>query len=132
MEQEKGQISEALRAEHAVHLGNNPDAMALYDRLCTAAAARPDGIDEAAQHLVAQICELEIVRIMAREDIREHGLRKIFNNGRQRMEIENKSVGTLQRCIEEQRKLMAELQITPASRKGSQQLGMFDDGFDDF
>lgn len=123
-------INEALRAIHVAQLGDDEDAVRLYDQLCQVAAKRPDGIDDAAQHLVMQIAELERVRMMARKDLEEKGLRKRWTNGRQVMDVENKSVGVLQRSIEQQRKLMNELQITPASRKGAMQLGMF--GGDDF
>lgn len=131
-DQERG-INTELRAIHLEQLGNDPDAVRLYDQLCAVVSQRPDGIDDAAQHIVAQIAELEVLRNLARNDIRTNGVTKDFNNGRQRLKVENKSIGTLQRSIEQQRKLMNELQITPASRKGMMQLGMFgDDGFDSF
>lgn len=123
---------EQLRIEHIARLGECATAIGLYDRLCEVVSARPEGIDAAAQHIVAQIAELERIAELAREDINTRGLRDKYRNGRQIVERDNKSIATIQRCIEQQRKLMSELRITPASRKTTRQGSMFDDDFDTF
>ena len=131
-EDNRAAIDEVLRTEHLERLEDCPPALRLYDRLCQVVADRPEGIDPAAQHIVAQIAELERIAELAREDIRQKGLRDKYRNGRQVVDRENKSINTIQRCIEQQRKLMSELRITPASRKVTAQGSMFDDGFDAF
>lgn len=125
-------IDEELRTEHIERLGECAPALRLYDRLCQVVSERPEGIDPAAQHIIAQIAELERIAELAREDIAAKGLRDKYRNGRQVVDRENKSINTIQRCIEQQRKLMSELRITPASRKTVQQGSMFDDSFDAF
>lgn len=131
-EDNRAAINEALRAEHTERLEGCAPALKLYDQLCQVVAERPDGIDPAAQHIVAQIAELERIAELAREDIRQKGIRDKYRNGRQIVDRENKSINTIQRCIEQQRKLMSELRITPASRKTAQQGSIFDDNFDSF
>lgn len=126
------EINEELRRVHLEQFADDPAAVRLYDQLCAVVAARPEGIDDAAQHLVAQVAELERIRSLAREDVNTNGLTKNFTNGRQRLRVDNKSVGLIMKAGEQQRKLMAELRITPASRRDMQQLGMFGDDFDDF
>ncbi len=131
-EVERPALDEQLREEHIARLGESAPAIRLYGRLCQVVGDRPEGIDAAAQHIVAQIAELERIAELARQDIADKGLRDKYRNGRQIVERENKSISTIQRCIEQQRKLMSELRITPASRRTSRQGSMFDDDFDTF
>ena len=131
-EETRAAVDDVLRTEHISRLDECEPAIRLYDRLCEVVAVRPEGFDAAAQHIVAQIAELERIAELAREDIREKGLRDKYRNGRQVVDRENKSINTIQRCIEQQRKLMSELRITPASRRTAQQGSLFDDGFDSF
>lgn len=125
-------IDEELRREHMERLDECAPAIRLYDRLCQVVADRPEGIDAAAQHIVAQLAELERIAELAREDVRQKGIRDKYRNGRQTVDRENKSINTIQRCIEQQRKLMSELRITPASRRTATQGSIFDDSFDSF
>lgn len=125
-------MNEALREKHIADLMENDQAVELYDRLCAVVEKRPEGMDDAAQHLVAQIAQLELMKSLAWEDIKKKGLRDPFRNGRQTVDRENRSVSTVQRCIESQRKLMAELRITPQSRRDSVQTSLLDDGFAGF
>lgn len=131
-EDNRAAIDEALRTEHLARLEGCEPALRLYDRLCQVVASRPEGVDAAAQHIVSQIAELERIAELAREDIRQKGIRDKYRNGRQIVDRENKSINTIQRCIEQQRKLMSELRITPASRRTATQGSIFDDSFDSF
>lgn len=131
-EEIRAAIDEELRTEHIERLDECAPAIRLYDRLCQVVTDRPEGIDAAAQHIVAQIAELERIAELAREDVRQKGIRDKYRNGRQTVDRENKSINTIQRCIEQQRKLMSELRITPASRKTSMQGSLFDDDFGTF
>lgn len=65
-------------------------------------------------------------------DIAENGTREQYRNGNQRGERENRNVQIFLRAVEAQRKILSELQLTPASRKTSQQLSLLDDGFNAF
>lgn len=51
------------------------------------------------------------------EDIEERGVVELFKNGAQEMYRENKSVAAIIKIVEQQRKLQAELKLTPASDK---------------
>lgn len=131
-EETRAAIDEELRTEHLTRLAGCEPAIRLYERLCAVVAERPEGMDAAAQHIVAQIAELEQIAELARADVRQKGIRDKYRNGRQSCERENKSINAIQRCIEQQRKLMSELQITPASRKSYMQGSLLDDDFGSF
>src|SRR5690606_2126592 len=51
------------------------------------------------------------------DDIKERGVVELFKNGSQEMFRENKSVDKILKIVEQQRKLQAELKLTPASEK---------------
>jgi hypothetical protein len=51
------------------------------------------------------------------DDIKERGVVELFKNGSQEMFRENKSVDKVLKIVEQQRKLQAELKLTPASDK---------------
>lgn len=125
------EVNESLRKAHMDRLSGCEEAVRVYDMVCRVVTRRPEGIDDAAQHLVGQVAELEMLLELARESIRKTGITETFHNGRQRMERENRAVGTMQKCIEQQRKLLVELKITPGSRRDAP-LGFLDDGFDNF
>lgn len=131
-EETRAAIDEELRTEHLARLDGCEPALRLYDRLCTVVAERPEGMNAAAQHIVAQIAELEQIAELARVDVRQKGIRDQYRNGRQMCDRENKSINAIQRCIEQQRKLMSELGITPASRKTHKQGSLLDDDFGSF
>jgi hypothetical protein len=60
------------------------------------------------------------------------GVVELFKNGAQEMYRENKSVAAILKIVEQQRKLQAELKLTPASDKKVSKAVEPDDGFDDF
>jgi hypothetical protein len=66
------------------------------------------------------------------EDIEMRGVVEFFKNGAQEMYRENKSVAAILKIVEQQRKLQAELKLTPASDKKVSKAVEPDDGFDDF
>lgn len=63
-------------------------------------------------------------------DIKERGVVELFINGSQEMFRENKSVDKILKIVEQQRKLQAELKLTPASDK--KVTGAVSDNGDDF
>ena len=119
-----------LKKEHIEKLAGDQAAVELYDRICQAATAANGGLTDTMQQIAYMIADQEIVANKYREDIRRHGVRETWYNGRQRGERENKSCAALRSCCDTQRKMMAELKITPASGG----FGSNDDGggFDGF
>ncbi|EIT85918.1 hypothetical protein A374_08784 [Fictibacillus macauensis ZFHKF-1] len=83
--------------------------------------------------LVDNIVLLEQLKQAAIDDIKLRGAVELFKNGSQEMFRENKSVDKILKIVEQQRKLQAELKLTPASdRKVSSVVDPEDGGSDDF
>lgn len=84
---------------------------------------------DAQQMLVADCARAEQIKQMLIADIGRRGLGWEKRNGRQTYYQKNDSVAQLRAYAEQQRKLMAELRLTPNSEK-MPMLAMADDGFD--
>ncbi|MED3720282.1 P27 family phage terminase small subunit [Geobacillus stearothermophilus] len=67
--------------------------------------------------IVDNIVLLEQLKQEHMEDIKQRGVMELFKNGSQEMFRENKSVDKILKIVEQQRKLQAELKLTPASEK---------------
>jgi hypothetical protein len=67
--------------------------------------------------IVDNIVLLEQLKHEHLDDIKERGVVELFKNGSQEMFRENKSVDKVLKIVEQQRKLQAELKLTPASDK---------------
>lgn len=67
--------------------------------------------------IVDNIALLEQLKHQHLDDIKERGVVELFRNGTQEMYRENKSVDKILKIVEQQRKLLAELKLTPASDK---------------
>lgn len=65
--------------------------------------------------LVDNMVLLEQLKRAHIEDIRKRGSVELFKNGTQEMFRSNKSVDAVLKIVEQQRKLQAELKLTPAS-----------------
>ncbi|GIP38649.1 hypothetical protein J31TS4_19290 [Paenibacillus sp. J31TS4] len=65
--------------------------------------------------LVDNIVLLEQLKQRAIADIKKRGAVELFKNGSQEMFRDNKSVDKVIKIVEQQRKLQAELKLTPAS-----------------
>jgi phage terminase small subunit len=61
------------------------------------------------------------------KDIKQRGIVEIFEQGPQRFYRENKSVDKILKIVEQQRKLQAELKMTPASDKRVAEVVVVDD-----
>lgn len=126
-------MNKELREIHLKSLEGDDKAVAMYERVCVAAQAANGGLTDTMQQIAYMIADQEMVANKYRDDIRRRGVRETWYNGRQHGERENKSCAALRACCDTQRKLMAELKITPASATGG--LGGGDaggGGFDDF
>ncbi|MET3507043.1 P27 family phage terminase small subunit [Halalkalibacter oceani] len=60
---------------------------------------------------------LEQMKLDLIADIRKRGVVELFKNGSQEMMRDNKSVDKVMKTIEQQRRLLAELRLTPASER---------------
>jgi len=125
-------MNEQLKCTHLELLRADPQAAELYERVCAQALLNNGGISDAAQQIAYMIADQEILANKYREDIRRHGVREKWYNGRQSGERENKSCAALRACCDTQRKLMAELKITPASGGFGGSGGASSGGFEDF
>lgn len=88
-------------------------------------------LDDKTMLLVDNIVLLEQLKHEHYDDIKERGVVELFKNGAQEMYRENKSVDKIIKLVEQQRKLMNELRLTPASIKKVVSGGDGDD-FEDF
>ena len=122
-------MNEELRKAHFEWI-TDEKAQKLYDLLCDACEKRPNGMEGADQVLVADVAYLEQVKEALRDDIRERGIGKERRNGRQIYWADNKSLAHYRASAESQRKLLAELKLTPAGRKAN--AVEIDDDFDQF
>lgn len=81
--------------------------------------------------LVDNIALLEQMKQELLDDIKTRGVVEFFKNGSQEMFRDNKSVDKILKIVEQQRKLLAELQLTPASAKRVEAVVARDE-FEDF
>ena len=105
-------------------------ARAMYERLCDACDQRPGGMSPAEQMMVADIAYEEQVKQLLMDDIVRRGLGQERYNGRQKYYQENRSPAQYRAFCDQQRKQLAELRLTPASRKAEQI--QIEDDFDAF
>lgn len=130
------EINMELREQHMKQLTDpengqvNPMAEKMYDALCAACCKRPEGISDQDQMMVADIANMEILKQQLYEDIRTRGVVEDFRNGRQKLKRDNKSVQGVRMLMDQQRKHLAELRLTPNSRKAAPV--SLDDGFEEF
>ena len=102
----------------------------MYDRLCAACEQRPGGMTDAEQMIVMDIAFEEQLKQLLMDDIVRRGLGQERYNGRQKYYQENRSPAQYRAFCDQQRKQLAELRLTPASRKAEQV--QLEDDFDRF
>lgn len=122
-------MNDEMREEHFRRIESEA-ARAMYDRLCAACDERPGGMSPADQMIVADIAYEEQVKQLLMDDIVRRGLGQERYNGRQKYYQENKSPAQYRAFCDQQRKQLAELRLTPASRKAEQV--QLEDDFDNF
>lgn len=118
----------ALRSAHVARFPAEQYA-AMYDQLCAELDAAGQ-LTLAAQNVVADVCYLEQLKSNLIADIERNGITKMVYNGRQHYLQANKSVGEYKSACEQQRKLYAELRLTPAS--GPVRADLVKDEFNEF
>lgn len=122
-------IDEQLREQHFQRI-TNENARGMYDRLCAACEQRPGGIAGADQMLIGDVAFAEQIKQLLMDDIATRGLSMKRYNGRQEYWQENRSPAQYRAYCDQQRKQLAELKLTPASRKAEQVT--IEDEFDKF
>lgn len=123
-------MNDTLKARHLEQIVD-PRAREMYEALCAACEAREGGMTDADQMIIADAAQAEQIKQQLQQDIRERGIGSQQHNGRQSYWQDNKSVPQLRAYMDQQRKLLAELRLTPQARKAEQQAFAVDD-FDDF
>lgn len=108
----------------------DPAAVSMYEMLCDACEGRDGGMTDPDQMLIADAARLEQTKQILIADIRERGIGQERKNGRQTYYQENKSVAAVRGVMEQQRKLLSELRLTPNSRKAD--VVAVNDEFSDF
>ncbi|WP_124728814.1 P27 family phage terminase small subunit [Staphylospora marina] len=78
---------------------------------------KEDNLNDRTLMIVDNMTLLEQLKQDHMADIQERGVMELFKNGSQEMFRENKSVDKILKIVEQQRKLQAELKLTPASEK---------------
>jgi P27 family predicted phage terminase small subunit len=78
---------------------------------------KENALNDRTMMIVDNIVLLEQLKQEHMDDIKERGVVELFKNGSQEMFRENKSVVKILKIVEQQRKLQAELKLTPASEK---------------
>lgn len=78
---------------------------------------KDDNLNDRTLMIVDNMVLLEQLKQEHMDDIKERGVVELFKNGSQEMFRENKSVDKILKIVEQQRKLQAELKLTPASEK---------------
>lgn len=109
-------MNKKLQKEHYARI-TDKKAQGIYEKLCAACEGRPGGINDADQMLIADVAYMEQVKGVLMDDILARGVGQERSNGRQRYYQDNKSLAHYRAFCESQRKLLAELRLTPAGRK---------------
>ena len=108
-------FDESLRQRHLDSL-KYPESREMYDRTLALCRDRPDGVKAADLDMIFDLCAAEDVKRELQDDIRRRGVVVETRNGRQVFAKENPSMARLCRYTELQRKIRADLKITPAKR----------------
>ncbi|SFT04186.1 P27 family phage terminase small subunit [Marininema halotolerans] len=76
-----------------------------------------DALNDRTIMLVDNMVLLEQIKQGLLDDLKERGIVELFINGSQEMYRDNKSADKVLKVVEQQRKLQAELRLSPASDK---------------
>jgi len=94
-----------------------PTARDAYERLESAVMRRDGAVDDCSYMLIADYCRNEQLKQLLLSDIDARGLGREIKNYRQSYYKPNESISQLKGVIEQQRRILGELKLTPASRK---------------
>lgn len=122
-------MNESLREQHLKGI-TDETATALYDSLCTEFEKQYGAINGSAQHIIGDIAMMEQNKRKLYDDVRRRGVIVTVKNGRQEFTQQNKSIAAARGLAEQQRKLLNELKLTPASQKAD--ASALEDDFESF
>lgn len=105
-----------LKERHLAEL-KSENAKDIYARLLAAVESRDGQASDSCLMLIMDFCRIEQLKELLNADIAQRGLGSQVHNYRQTFYRENESVAKLHKCIDQQRKLLGDLKLTPASRK---------------
>ena len=108
----------------------DPAAQALYDAICSQYERAFETVTDSAEALIYDIALTDQIKRRLLTDIEKRGAVDTFRNGRQTVIRENKSVVQAQRLMEQQRRNLAELGLTPGAKRKKEPAGD-EDGEDD-
>lgn len=112
-------MNEDLKARHMARIRTEEGRM-VYDTLCAACDKRDGGMTDADQMLICDVAVCEDMKMELLADIEKRGIGGEHRNGRQTYWQENKSLASLKAYCDQQRKHLAELRMTPSSKKAEQ------------
>lgn len=113
-------MDSTLRDQHIAALRTDA-AKAMYDRTLARCAERPMGVSPTDQDIIYDLCAAEDVCQELRADIARRGVMVESRNGRQTYKKENPALARLCRYGEYQRKIRADLGITPKRTKAQEE-----------
>ena len=105
-------------------------AAAMFDALA-AELGGPDGITPQKAIMLADVVRYEDLKALLRADIRKRGVGETAKNGRQQYFKENKSVATLAKIIDQERRQLQALGLAKATKDPPDE-DQNDDDFDKF
>ena len=108
-------IDSSLRQRHLDSL-RYPESREMYERTLAMCRDRPDGLMPSDLDMIFDLCAAEDIKHDLKADIKSRGVVVETRNGRQIFRKENPSMARLCRYTELQRKIRADLRITPAKR----------------
>ena len=109
-------MNHELISAHRAQL-THPLAIQLYDQMLREAMEKPETDNLQVELLLHNIAILEDQKQALLDDIRTRGVNVPFQQGKQKMYMENKSVGLLNKVTEQQKRLLIEMNGTPRSAK---------------
>lgn len=95
----------------------HPLAVQLYDAMLADAVKNPETDTMQVELILHNIAILEDQKQALLLDIQTRGVNVPFQQGKQKMFMENKSVGMLNKVTEQQKRLLVEMNGTPRSAK---------------
>lgn len=122
-------MNDAMMEKHFERV-TNERAQAVYRYLCDACEERQGGMTDPDQLMICDYAYAEQIKQMLQDDIAVRGLGSERSNGRQRYYQKNESVNQLRAYMDQQRKILDSLRLTPNARKAEQV--KLDDDFDKF
>lgn len=105
----------ALRQRHLSLLAS-AESREMYDRTLSQCLEKPGGVTGTDQDMIFDLCSAEDIKQELALDIKKRGVVVETRNGRQVFKKENPSMARMCRYTELQRKIRADLKITPAKR----------------